>query len=77
MGETAKDAGSLALTGLAFGNPLTTSNAMAPLITGSQAYWIGHGINDGAPRPLGLGFSVKFNYFLGLTFPPSCQKCSK
>ena len=38
MGETAKDAGSLALTGLAFGNPLTTSNAMAPLITGSQAY---------------------------------------
>ena len=38
MGETAKDAGNLALTGLAFGNPLTASNAMAPLIAGSQAY---------------------------------------
>lgn len=38
MGDTAKDAGSLALTGLAFDNPLTASNAMAPLITGSQAY---------------------------------------
>lgn len=38
MGETAKDAGNLALTGLAFGNPLTAGSAMAPLITGAQAY---------------------------------------
>ena len=38
MGETAKDTGNLVLTGLAFGNPLTASNAMAPLITGAQAY---------------------------------------
>ena len=38
MGETAKNAGNLALTGLAFGNPLTASNAMAPLITGAQTY---------------------------------------
>ena len=38
MGETAKDAGNLALTGLAFGNPLTASSTMAPLITGAQAY---------------------------------------
>lgn len=59
MGETAKDAGSLALTGLAFGNPLTTSNAMAPLITGSQAYWIGYGINDGAQRIESIGEGVK------------------
>ena len=59
MGETAKDAGSLALTGLAFGNPLTTSNAMAPLITGSQAYWIGHGINDGAQRIENIEEGVK------------------
>ena len=38
MGETAKDVGGLVATGLAFGNPLTASNAMAPLIAGSQAY---------------------------------------
>lgn len=59
MGETAKDAGGLAATGLAFGNPLTASNAMAPLITGSQAYWIGHGINDGAQRIENIGEGVK------------------
>ena len=38
MGETAKDTGELVATGLAFGNPVTTSNVMAPLIAGSQAY---------------------------------------
>lgn len=38
MGETAKDAGGLVATGLAFGNPLTASTYMAPLIAGSQAY---------------------------------------
>lgn len=59
MGETAKDAGNLALTGLAFGNPLTASNAMAPLIAGSQAYWTGHGINDGAQRIKNIGEGVK------------------
>lgn len=59
MGDTAKDAGNLALTGLAFGNPLTANNVMAPLITGSQAYWIGHGINDGAQRIENIGEGVK------------------
>jgi hypothetical protein len=38
MGETAKDAGNLVATGLAFGNPVTASAYVAPLITGSQAY---------------------------------------
>lgn len=59
MGETAKDAGGLVATGLAFGNPLTASEAMAPLIAGSQAYWIGHGINDGAQRIKNIGEGVK------------------
>ena len=59
MGETAKDAGGLVATGLAFGNPLTASNAMAPLITGSQAYWITHGINDGAQRIENIGEGVQ------------------
>ena len=59
MGETAKDAGGLVATGLAFGNPLTASEVMAPLITGSQAYWIGHGINDGAQRIENIGEGVK------------------
>ena len=38
MGETAKDAGELVATGLAFGNPLTAGEAVTPLIAGSQAY---------------------------------------
>ena len=38
MGETAKDAGEFVATGLAFGNPLTAGEAMAPLIAGSQVY---------------------------------------
>ena len=59
MGETAKDAGNLVLTGLAFGNPLTASNIMAPLITGAQTYWIGHGIQDGAQRIENIGEGVK------------------
>lgn len=59
MWETAKDAGNLVATGLAFGNPLTASNTIAPLIVGSQAYWIGHGINDGAQRIDNVGESVQ------------------
>ena len=59
MVETAKDAGELVATGLAFGNPLTASNAMSPLIASSQAYWIGHGINDGAQRIENIGEGVK------------------
>jgi hypothetical protein len=59
MGETAKDAGELVATGLAFGNPLTAGAYMSPLIVGSQAYWIGHGINDGAQRIENIGEGVK------------------
>ena len=40
MKDAAKGAGKLAATGLALGNPITASSAMAPLITGSQAYFM-------------------------------------
>lgn len=59
MWETTKDAGELVATGLAFGNPLTASNAMAPLVVGSQSYWIGHGINDGAQKIDNIGEGVQ------------------
>ena len=55
MGETAKDVGELSANVLAFGNPLTASAYMAPLIAGSQAYWITYGINDGAQRIENIG----------------------
>ena len=48
--DTAKDAGKLVATGLAFGNPITASAAMAPLITGSQAYFISEGLKDAYNR---------------------------
>ena len=59
MGETAKDTGNLVLTGLAFGNPLTASSTMAPLITGAQAYWISNGIKDGTQRIENIEEGVK------------------
>lgn len=48
--ETAKGAGKLVATGLAFSNPVTASSAMAPLITGSQAYFISEGLKDAYNR---------------------------
>ena len=50
MKETAKDAGKLVATGLAFGNPVTTSSTIAPLITGSQAYFMTEGLKDAYDR---------------------------
>ena len=50
MKETAKGAGKLVATGLAFGNPVTTSTVMAPLITGSQAYFMTEGLKDAYNR---------------------------
>ena len=50
MKETAKGAGKLVATGLAFGNPVTTSTVMAPLITGSQAYFMTEGLKDAYDR---------------------------
>ena len=50
MKDTAKDAGKLVATGLAFGNPVTTSTVMAPLITGSQAYFMTEGLKDAYDR---------------------------
>ena len=50
MKETAKDAGKLVATGLAFGNPVTTSSTIAPLITGSQAYFMTGGLKDAYDR---------------------------
>ena len=50
MKETAKGAGKLVATGLAFSNPVTASATMAPLITGSQAYFISEGLKDAYNR---------------------------
>lgn len=50
MKDTAKDAGKLAATVLAFSNPVTASTAMAPLITGSQAYFMTEGLKDAYNR---------------------------
>ena len=50
MKETAKGAGKLVATGLAFGNPVTTSSTIAPLITGSQAYFMTEGLKDAYDR---------------------------
>ena len=50
MKETAKGAGKLVATGLAFGNPITASSTMAPLITGSQTYFMSEGLKDAYNR---------------------------
>ena len=50
MKETAKGAGKIVATGLAFSNPITASSAMAPLITGSQAYFMTEGLKDAYDR---------------------------
>lgn len=50
MKDTAKDAGKLVATGLAFSNPVTASTVMAPLITGSQAYFMTEGLKDAYDR---------------------------
>ena len=50
MAETAKDAAKISAMGLAFGNPLTAGEVMAPLITGAQAYMVGEGLNDAQRR---------------------------
>ena len=50
MKDTAKGAGKLAATGLALGNPITAGSVMAPLITGSQAYFITEGLKDAYDR---------------------------
>ena len=50
MKDTAEGAGKLAATGLAFSNPVTASATMAPLITGSQAYFMTEGLKDAYDR---------------------------
>ena len=50
MKDAAESAGKLAATGLAFSNPVTASSTMAPLITGSQAYFISEGLKDAYNR---------------------------
>ena len=52
MKDTAKGAGKLAVTGLALGNPITASSAMAPLITGAQAYFMTEGLKDAYNRAI-------------------------
>lgn len=50
MKDTAKGTGKLVATGLAFSNPVTASTVMAPLITGSQAYFMTEGLKDAYDR---------------------------
>ena len=50
MKDTAKGTGKLVATGLAFGNPITASSTIAPLITGSQAYFMTGGLKDAYDR---------------------------
>lgn len=50
MKNVAESAGKLAATGLAFSNPVTASAIMAPLITGSQAYFMSEGLRDAYNR---------------------------
>lgn len=50
MKDTAKGTGKLVATGLALGNPITASSTMAPLITGSQAYFMTEGLKDAYDR---------------------------
>ena len=50
MKDAAKGAGKLVATGLAFSNPVTASSAMAPLITGSQVYFMSEGLRDAYNR---------------------------
>ena len=50
MKDTAKDVGKLVATGLAFSNPVTASSVMAPLITGSQVYFMSEGLKDAYNR---------------------------
>ena len=48
--DTAKGTGKLVATGLAFSNPVIASSTMAPLITGSQAYFMSEGLKDAYDR---------------------------
>lgn len=48
--DTAKGTGKLVATGLALGNPVTASSTMAPLITGSQVYFMTEGLKDAYDR---------------------------
>lgn len=50
MKNTAKGAGKLVATGLAFGNPITTNSTMAPFITAAQAYFMSDGLKDAYDR---------------------------
>ena len=50
MKDTAKVAGKLVATGLAFGNPITANSTMAPFITAVQAYFMSDGLKDAYDR---------------------------
>ena len=59
MKDAAKGAGKLVATGLAFSNPVTASSAMAPLITGSQAYFVSEGLRDAYNRVMSSNKTAK------------------
>lgn len=59
MKDVAESAGKLAATGLAFSNPVTASATMAPLITGSQAYFMSEGLRDAYNRVMSSNKTAK------------------
>ena len=59
MKDAAKGAGKLVATGLALSNPVTASSAMAPLITGSQAYFMSEGLRDAYNRVMSSNKTAK------------------
>lgn len=59
MWHTTKDIGKIAATGFAFGNPITASETLSPIIATSQAYWTANAINDGAQRIGNIGEGVQ------------------
>lgn len=50
IGDTAKSAVKITATGLSLSNPITASRTMAPLITGSQSYFVTAGLKDAWDR---------------------------
>lgn len=59
MKDVAESVGKLAATGLAFSNPVTASATMAPLITGSQAYFMSEGLRDAYNRVMSSNKTAK------------------
>ena len=71
MGDTAKTAGKIALTGFAFTNPFTASSTASSLLgTLGQSYFLGEGLKDAKYR-IQNGSTVGDGVMLGLDLLPA------